>query len=409
MDSHTQQSIPTGVLGDMGVALARFRCGQMGLIFREKPTQDHGIDAEIEILVGEKATGRLVSAQIKCGPSYFKEADDETVTFRFEEDHYLYWKSHSLPVIGVLVDHETETCYWCAISSETVKSTGKGYKVEVPKTQILNLHSRQALIDLATPIVSPAAFEVFDEEDVSTGIARRVSHYVRLNANERPWTKHSIRQLILQVTSEARASQYFRNEISAAHHTGSLAQVVWVYVYQSESHRNLGAYIARAIWIDPDLPEEFRPIGFNGESDESGLTIQWNHDFENIVKLIDEQRATKAEFTKYVTDRIYVTASVVLKYYEQAYFHERPVDYSEYLIDVKKPLEDWQHEMIPPHQCERLSDRIEELVVSLDNGRIFAERLLREDKQALKHEFKRSIGDAFARLGEVKYELKLVS
>lgn len=40
-------------------------------IFRERPTDDYGIDAQIEIVETGTATGRLLAVQIKSGLSYF--------------------------------------------------------------------------------------------------------------------------------------------------------------------------------------------------------------------------------------------------------------------------------------------------------------------------------------------------
>jgi len=397
-----------GLLGDMGVALARFRCGQMRLIFREKPTQDYGIDAEIEVLDGARATGRLVSAQIKCGKSYFRESNEEGFIFRFEARHYEYWISHSLPVIAILVDHEKEICYWALVSASAAQNTGNGYKINIPRSQHLNLTSRQRLIDIANPIVAPSAYELIDEEDQSTGGARRISRYIRLNSTDKPWTKESIRQLILQVTSDARASQYFRNEVTEATYAGRSADVVWVYVYHSESHRDLGAYIARAIWVEPSLDEEFRPIEFGGERDASGLIIQWNDDFDQLVKLVDERRVSKSDYISSLKEPLYITESVIHKYHNQCHDNESGVDYSEFVTDAITVSEAWRVEVVPPLQCQRLDDRRAEMVALLDNARIYAQRILQNDDRRWRYQFQKYIDDAFEHLGHVKYEMKLV-
>lgn len=404
----SKSSIPSGVLGDMGVALARFRCGQMRLIFREKPSQDHGIDAEIEILDGERATGRLLSAQIKCGPSHFRESTDHSITFRFEERHYRYWMSHSLPVIGILVDHQKEVCYWSPLTSDTIESTGSGYKVEVPRAQILNLDSRVQLVDLATPIISSTTYELVDEEDVSTAGARRISHYVRLNASERAWTRHSVRQLILQVASLARTSRYFRNEHTEAAHQNKAAQVVWVYVYQSDKHRVLGAYIARALWVDPQLPGELRPIGFDGETDPSGMTIDWNDNFQELVSLIDAARASKAEYLSFLKTRLYVAESFILKYQRQIQF-DNGADIQEFLIDAPSVLSAWEQHPMPPIQCDRLGDRVEDMIALIDNARLFADRLAKDNTRPTRIQFERYLEDAAKRLTQIQYEMSLVT
>ena len=42
-----------------------------GWIFRSQPS-DYGIDAEIELVADDEATGRLIAAQIKSGASYLR-------------------------------------------------------------------------------------------------------------------------------------------------------------------------------------------------------------------------------------------------------------------------------------------------------------------------------------------------
>lgn len=406
----TIQKKPTilkGLLGDMGVALTRFRCGQIGLIFREKPSQDYGIDGEIEILSGTNPTGRLISVQIKCGPSYFSEANDVGFIFRFDAKHYDYWTNHALPVIGVLVDHESEICYWGNISKETTVSTGAGYKTTIPKTQILVQDFRQQLLDLATPVISESSYQILSEEDKSTAVARRISRYVRLNASPLPWTRHTIRQLILQTTSDARTSQYHRNEICSESHGLSDADVVWIYVYRSENDRNLGAYIARAIWISPDLPLENHPMGWNGEMHITGITIDWNDSFEEMVKFVDEQRSPKFEFIKYANAIIVEVELFLSEHYRATTTINdfKFIDFSAGYLEFEKGL---IKEPYPCHECERLSERLVELLALIDNASIYSNRLTTEHKNTDFIQFKRYIEDVNSKIKDAKYELNLV-
>ena len=55
----------------IGVATTEKIINQMGLIFREQPTDDYGIDAQIETIEDEYATGKLIAVQIKSGASFF--------------------------------------------------------------------------------------------------------------------------------------------------------------------------------------------------------------------------------------------------------------------------------------------------------------------------------------------------
>ncbi len=96
----------SSILADVGVGLVKTIISGMGHIFRELPTQDHGIDGEIELIDGDKATGRLVAVQIKTGQSYLKNDQGGKFVQSIRARHYEYWVDHSLPVILVLCDEK---------------------------------------------------------------------------------------------------------------------------------------------------------------------------------------------------------------------------------------------------------------------------------------------------------------
>ncbi|NJW52443.1 DUF4365 domain-containing protein [Salinimicrobium oceani] len=106
-------------------------------IFREQPIIDMGIDAHIETVDSKGPTGKLIGVQIKTGPSHFYETDD-FYTFYLDNTHYNYWINHSLPVL--LIGHlpDSETTFWQYIDKSTVEETKKGWKVGIPKTNLLN-------------------------------------------------------------------------------------------------------------------------------------------------------------------------------------------------------------------------------------------------------------------------------
>lgn len=119
-------------------------------IFREQPTDDYGIDAHIEIHDGVYATGKLIALQIKSGPSYFKECSADNVVFRGEEKHLSYWAKHSLPVIIVLFNPDTNECIWEHVSKEKItKTSDERWKILIPKKNILNASAKAALQSLA--------------------------------------------------------------------------------------------------------------------------------------------------------------------------------------------------------------------------------------------------------------------
>lgn len=124
----------TDPLSEAGVALVKYRVnGGLRWLFRVQHESDQGVDAQIETANDGRGTGQLICAQIKTGPSYFNETTDEGWTFRFGANHHRLWINHSLPVVVVLVDLDTESVYWQRIHDTTVDEAGQNYKVLVPR------------------------------------------------------------------------------------------------------------------------------------------------------------------------------------------------------------------------------------------------------------------------------------
>ncbi|MEU9343752.1 DUF4365 domain-containing protein [Streptomyces sp. NPDC048278] len=121
----------------------------LGWIPREILVTDIGVDFYVEVVAQGHAIGRHLGVQVKSGPSWFTEPSDEGWWFRFDDDHYQYWLHHDFPVVVVLVDLPVGRAYWQAVTSDTVTSTGEGWKLEVPSAQVLDTGARDPLAALA--------------------------------------------------------------------------------------------------------------------------------------------------------------------------------------------------------------------------------------------------------------------
>ena len=126
----------------------------LGWIFRDQPQADFGIDAQIEIVDGSRATGQLVAVQIKAGSSYFSEENDSGFVYRGEKRHLEYWLNHSLPVVVALVDPGANV-YWQAVTTHAVQETARGWKMTVPREQVLGASSRDALLSITPGRTDP--------------------------------------------------------------------------------------------------------------------------------------------------------------------------------------------------------------------------------------------------------------
>ena len=52
-------------IGRIGVSATQLFFEKLGFIFREQPIENYGIDANIEVVENEQATGKLIALQIK--------------------------------------------------------------------------------------------------------------------------------------------------------------------------------------------------------------------------------------------------------------------------------------------------------------------------------------------------------
>jgi hypothetical protein len=118
----------------IGVSKAEYFFSLYGWIFRDQPTGDYGVDAHVEIVSNDNATGSLIALQIKSGQSYFSKSRITNVHIGYPTNtrHVEYWLNYSLPVILILYHPIEDIFYWEIVSENTVKSTGKGWKVNIP-------------------------------------------------------------------------------------------------------------------------------------------------------------------------------------------------------------------------------------------------------------------------------------
>lgn len=94
-----------------GILAVAAELNRLGLIWRETPMADVGIDGQIEFVDDAGwANGRLVAAQVKSGDAYFDDAGD---AWRFapREKHRFYWERFPLPVL-LFLHSANEGTYW---------------------------------------------------------------------------------------------------------------------------------------------------------------------------------------------------------------------------------------------------------------------------------------------------------
>lgn len=120
------------------IEVERIFNNEFGWIPRSQEESDEGIDLHVEVCDKGQPTGRLLSVQVKTGPSFFKIIEKDNVAFPFGKTHYDYWMAYSLPVLVVLHNPRDGRTIWQIVSRDTCISTGKRWKVLIPFTQELS-------------------------------------------------------------------------------------------------------------------------------------------------------------------------------------------------------------------------------------------------------------------------------
>jgi hypothetical protein len=134
-----------------GVAAVQMFAATHGVIFRETPTGDVGIDAQMEFVrVNGFTTGHLIALQIKSGRSYFEHDTGIAWKFYHGKKHGKYWENYPLPVILVLHDPSSARSYWIDARQE-LRTPSKGLQpyIEVPRKNVLEDASPASLFENA--------------------------------------------------------------------------------------------------------------------------------------------------------------------------------------------------------------------------------------------------------------------
>lgn len=135
-------------------------------IFREQAIVDVGIDAFVEQAENGEPKGKFLALQIKTGEGNFHISSDK-ITYYISKVHYEYWTNFDLPLILVAYLPEDKTTYWQEISTRKIKKTGKRWKIEIPKKNLLNSQAKFHLTKLLSDKYNTSTIlKVFQGENI---------------------------------------------------------------------------------------------------------------------------------------------------------------------------------------------------------------------------------------------------
>lgn len=268
-----------------GVSVAQLAVNRIGWFFREQPISDQGVDAIVEDVTvdlrdREEGTGRLLALQIKGGTSWFDERSEAGWWFRFSASHARRWLNLAIPVVVVLVDPDSEECYWQEISSATIVPAGETFKVDLPAAQtvataagawrVLSSAAAQAAparYDTSLAHLPPSARDLVTEISASSILDAQLLAYHLAEGRHNPagTAQALLTSEPLWVTSHAPKSWEAIGQFAALHNARALAASAYERAADTGSHdaSSRGKCLATAALqvIDEDRSRAKRLIG----------------------------------------------------------------------------------------------------------------------------------------------------
>lgn len=391
-----------------GVGLNQIAFESLGMLFREQTVHDYGIDAHAELVEDSRPTGQLLGIQIKTGPSYLAEEDGDSYVYRSDDEHVQYWINHSLPVVLTICDPSNGSVHWQVISESTVSSTGKNWKILVPKSHIVNLEAQDELESLATRIIPSRRYSVLKHDDISVGIAKRYRLEVLINGT---LTKAEIAAVVRQLVVEYAGSRYYRDSVVAQKWGDSDASIISLFVYLTLDDREDINWICNCLWVDRDYPADLPRPQLTGENIGGGVVADWSNRYQETAQLFRKFEVSKEEFVTKV-DEIRAELYPLMKRLGQALLEEAQggLDAEESLRQAAPAIDRLERAVTdlgkPPVECKDVKLKIRSVISCAHNIALPFLPPFKGERNKYVEQY--SLEDYASRIQHLNYELEKI-
>ena len=140
-------------VGDIGEDEVSLKFQRLG--WNVWPTNNRDKGTDLIVMANDADRPVAFGVQVKSGSSYFKrkKRDSNRAVIgwwhsKSPRSHFDYWSKHTMPHILVLYNDDEKAAYWVHVTTGEVKSTGRGRKILVPKTQVIDDQHREHLLDV---------------------------------------------------------------------------------------------------------------------------------------------------------------------------------------------------------------------------------------------------------------------
>lgn len=398
----------------IGIATVESKFLEAGYMFRPVNIIDCGIDAQIEVLEEENATGKLISLQIKSGPSYLQEETSDSYVFRGDNEHLKYWLNNSLPVLIILCNTKTKECFWQAITPSNVIYTEKAWKCFVPKNQRINPGMQTDLRRLVGKLKVSKDYTIISTEDTSHATAKRYSLKLALN---REHTQAEIIDLIKVATKENINCEYHRSEKIKSYWRDHSAHVVWLFIYPTMEDAQNENWLCSTEWISSELSAESRPLSIEGEEIASNLKVRWNYNYLKMSRLYTDHTTDKENYINHSVNLVNSTRAIITEVENLFTRYQNGIigyeAWSKNMTSLAEKISTVQEKRrnlsLPPFECKDLSSRFRSIIDYADNIFIpFRDTSKNLEERYLKYNVTSQLNYCKNTIPEFEFELKKI-
>ncbi|GHV38995.1 hypothetical protein FACS1894187_18450 [Synergistales bacterium] len=145
-------------MNDMAERVGLYTVGRISaslpqLLFREQFSGDTGLGAHLEVTEDFPRPGKTIGLQVRSDGSTKLERSARGYIYRGEMPHLVYWLQHSVPVLVMIHERESDRILWEFVNTANVEIEGAEWELVIPFDQVYGQDSASAIA--ALPCYSP--------------------------------------------------------------------------------------------------------------------------------------------------------------------------------------------------------------------------------------------------------------
>lgn len=199
-------------------------------------------------------------------------------------------------------------------------------------------------------------FEVLKHDDVSHGLARRVSLKAQTDVH---YTRPALREVVKKIIWDYRASDFSRSRMVEEHFKDQEADYIDLFLFKDKEDMQQNNWLLKAEWRNPGTREEHLPFRIKSDEALGDIGLQWNSEYAPRKEFLKKYRSTKGQWTKRVETVVEKMAPIMQALIRlwlgllqgevsKTDFGQR----MEHLEEEARDLSDIAGEAYPPIECE---------------------------------------------------------